>query len=347
MTSDANHESESAAAVQAFEAELPALAAAASEKLALDVRFECLGPGCENAALIEEYNLLFGRTFAALLDVGLLDRLGVEFDWFRRVLGRRGFEPEFFPRMLEAWVLALGSRLSPHLAIGLAKPLDSVRARFGEPVLEPAAAAVEAGAAEFARLLVARRRHDAAGLVLGRPGTPAGRVRSVVLPALAELGRLWERNEISVAEEHAATETCRYCLVRLYDEPLALPRQDRCGLVTCVPGEEHDIGAWLVAAELERTGWDVFYAGRSVPEDDVLRGLRATEAGAAFLSCQHVINLPAARRLVGRIARDLPRVRVVLGGHAANLAAERLVRPGVAVVNQFDEADRAAQGTDA
>jgi methylmalonyl-CoA mutase cobalamin-binding subunit len=347
MTKETNHAPGRAAAVQALEADLPGLAAAASEKLALDVRFECLGPGCDNAALIDEYNLLFGRTYAALLDVGLLDRLGVEFDWFRRVLGRRGFEPEFFPRMLEAWVMALGSRLSPHLATELAIPLDSLRRELDEPVPEPVTVAVDVAVAEFLGLLVARRRSEAAGFLLGVSGSPAERVRSVVLSALAELGRLWERDEMSVAEEHAATETCRYCLMRLYDEPLPPARPGRRGLVACVPGEEHDVGAWLVAAELERAGWDVFYAGRSVPESDIVRGLRSIEARAAFLSCQHVINLPSARRVVEHIGRELPGVKVVLGGHAASLAAQRLARPGVVTVDRFDRADAAARGLDA
>jgi methanogenic corrinoid protein MtbC1 len=128
----------------------------------------------------------------------------------------------------------------------------------------------------------------------------------------------------------------------MYDQLPEPEPAGRVGLVGCVPGEDHEIGAWLVGAELERRGWDVCYTGRGVPEDDLVRGLRSVKAEAAFLSVQHVTNLPATRQLVERLRRDLPEVIVVLGGRAASLAAERLARPGVAVVNQFDEADRAA-----
>ncbi|MFO7650850.1 MAG: cobalamin-dependent protein [bacterium] len=329
--------------VRALEAELPALAAAASEKLALDARFECLGPGCENAALVEEYNRLFGRTYAALLDAGLVEHLAGEFDWLARVLMRRGFEVGFFPHMLDAWVLALNSRLSRPAATELTGPLDVLKRRPAAGASQASTAAVAPEARAFLDLLRARRRRGATGFLLERSSrTPGDRVRTIVQPALAEVGRLWEQNEMSVAEEHAATEVCRYALMRMYDQLPEPAPAGRVGLVGCVPGEDHEVGTWLVGAELERRGWDICYIGRGVPEDDLVRGIRAVKAEAAFLSSQHVTNLPATRQLVERLRRDLPNVRVVLGGHAANLAAERLARPGVAVVNQFDEADRAA-----
>ncbi len=337
-------QSPSERAVASLEAQLPALAAAASEKLALDARFECLGPGCENAALVEEYSLLFGRTYAALLDVGLVGLLGGELEWIERVLIARGFEPGFFAHLLDAWILALDARLGRLDAAVLTGPLHQLKPIAGRPASEKPAPGLSAEARTFAGILLERNRRAAAVFLLERSDrTPESRVTAIVQSALAEIGRRWERNEISVVEEHAATEVCRYALVRMYDDLAEPGPADRSGLVGCVPGEDHEVGAWLVGVELERRGWSVCYTGRGVPEVDLVRGLRSTASEAAFLSVQHITNLPAARRLVETLRRELPGVKVVLGGYAANLAAERLARPGVVVVSRFDEADRAAR----
>ncbi len=324
--------------------QLPALAAVVNEKLVLDLRFDCLEPGCDNPALVQEYSLLFGRSYAALLELGLLELLPGELEWMKRVLTARGFATGLLVRMLDAWILAFDAQLGQRPAAALTRPLHQLKAVAAAPLREAPVAAISPEATAFAALLLDHRRRAAAGFLLERSGRSVPViVLDIVQPALAEIGRRWERNEISVIEEHAATEVCRYALMRLYDAASAGDATGPTGLVGCVPGEEHEFGAWLVAAELERNGWNVCYAGRSVPADDLIRGLGRPGIAAGFLSVQHIVNLPAARAVVERIVSELPAMKIVLGGRAAVLAAGRLQRPGVMVVGRFDEADRAAR----
>jgi len=160
----------------------------------------------------------------------------------------------------------------------------------------------------------------------------------VVLPALSHLGYLWETGEISVAGEHAATDICRYALYRLFDSldpdrPAGLK-----ALVACVPGEEHELGADIVAEYLRLKEWDVFSVGRSSPQEDVIEALRDFGPDVAFFSVTLLENLPAAHALAGEARRALPGLGVVLGGKAAVAATGVLAGPGVAVAEHFAEA---------
>ena len=67
-----------------------------------------------------------------------------------------------------------------------------------------------------------------------------GALRDVVLPALHEIGERWARGEISVAQEHYATELLAgrlRGLAREWDDGLG-PR----AVLACPSGERHDIG---------------------------------------------------------------------------------------------------------
>lgn len=77
----------------------------------------------------------------------------------------------------------------------------------------------------------------------------------VVQAAQHEIGRLWQENAISIAQEHQATAIAQVALAYLYD--LAPPALDngKKVLVACVEGELHEFPARLVADALDLAGF--------------------------------------------------------------------------------------------
>jgi methanogenic corrinoid protein MtbC1 len=312
------------------------------ERLAVDAEFHCAGIDCDQLGLSRHVNREFGRLLAAVYEFGLFDRLTVEVRWFVSMLSRHGFGPGYFGRMLEAWSVAIMSSIRLASARELAAPLDSLRGNLGlliesrrpEPVLS-------AEAKELVDLLRARRRREAAESVLAlvKSGPQLERVvEETVLSALKHLGFLWETGRITVADEHAATEICRYVLYRLFDgvetgKPVGLK-----ALAACVPGDEHELGVEIIGEYLRLNGWEVFVVGRSSPQEDILKALAEFRPDVAFFSATLVANLPAARALVMEAQKTLPGVGVVLGGAAAVAAASVLAGPGVAVADYFTDA---------
>jgi len=334
----------SARAATEFRAQMEELLVAVDERLELDLKFECAGPECGSPELSRHYNHWFGRLLLACYEFDLVDEVAGQMRWLSGVMGRRGFGPGYFGRLLEAWSLAFVSELPQSEAMELARPLDELRHNLGA-LVESAQAVPEptAEVAAFVRLLLARERRAAAEAVLRRRTPVIRTADELVLPALRHIGRLWEAARVSVADEHAATEMCRYVLYRLFDSVDPAPANGRKALVACVPGEEHEIGAELVSEHLRLGGWSTFAIGHSTPEDDTIAALRSYGPDIGVFSVTMIANLPAARRLIDAALAAKPGIGVVLGGRAAELAGPKLAGPRVVVVSHFNEADGAAQ----
>ena len=146
----------------------------------------------------------------------------------------------------------------------------------------------EASDATLARLyllhLLQRERDQAARIVLeARRGgmAPAQVCARIVMPALAEIGRMWHMHEASIADEHACTAATSAILAQLrLDSPRA-PSNGRRALCCAVGGDMHEIGIRVVADLLELDGWYVEYLGANTPAGEVVGSLEPDPATGA------------------------------------------------------------------
>ncbi|WP_169728885.1 cobalamin B12-binding domain-containing protein [Desulfatirhabdium butyrativorans] len=136
--------------------------------------------------------------------------------------------------------------------------------------------------------------------------------------AMYEIGRLWETNIITVADEHMATAITQYIMSLLYQE-MDIP-QETSGraVITGVQGELHQIGPNMVADVLEAEGWNVRFLGTNVPPDGILEAIDEHHAGLFGLSMTMFFHLPNVIELVRRIRTELHHVPacILLGGAA-------------------------------
>jgi MerR family transcriptional regulator, light-induced transcriptional regulator len=137
----------------------------------------------------------------------------------------------------------------------------------------------------------------------------------VVVPALVQVGELWSRGEISVADEHLATATLQTAITSIY--PLyPWPERGPRIVVACADGERHGIGARLVADLLALDGWDDLYLGAGVPPAALAAMVVERDVAAAALSATVPAALPALRRSIEAIRAAAPAVRILVGGRA-------------------------------
>lgn len=146
---------------------------------------------------------------------------------------------------------------------------------------------------------------------------------NVIQPAQHRIGRLWQENRITVAQEHLATAISHLVLAHLY--PL-LPREPENGLVAvvaCVPGELHDMGSRIAADFFEMSGYDVRFLGANVPVESLSAMVAESRADIVVLSVVMTFNLPGLRDVV-RAIRALPGVspRIIVGGPAIETVPE-------------------------
>jgi DNA-binding transcriptional MerR regulator len=94
-------------------------------------------------------------------------------------------------------------------------------------------------------------------------------LRDVVLPYLHALGERWERGQVTIAQEHFASNVIRGRLTGL-----ARGWGDGAGpraVVACAPDELHDLPALIFGIVLHRSGWSIDYFGASTPVGELVR----------------------------------------------------------------------------
>jgi methanogenic corrinoid protein MtbC1 len=178
----------------------------------------------------------------------------------------------------------------------------------------------------------------------------------IVVPLLRRVGRLWERGEITVAHEHAASVAVRQILgwmletFRAANESRGAAWRDTApALVAATPaGERHEFGALMVAVLAAAAGWRVAYLGGDLPAADIAAAARG--AGARVVAVSLVMPHDAAAleeelRALRRALAD--EVVLVAGGAGAEanaglLAALGAARPGRLAALGTWLADRAA-----
>jgi methanogenic corrinoid protein MtbC1 len=99
---------------------------------------------------------------------------------------------------------------------------------------------------------------------------PKSVYRNVLWPAMETLERMYRTDKINMATEHMATRISRTLADQLQAR---LDRQASNGrriLIACADGEPEELGAQMCADLFEAEGWEVYFLGGGVPNDEVL-----------------------------------------------------------------------------
>ena len=148
----------------------------------------------------------------------------------------------------------------------------------------------------------------------------------LIHPAQYEIGDLWYRGEISIADEHRATAIVEEVTLALPPTPArgSAPR-GKC-LLAAVGTEQHVVGLRLLNAALEDDGWAVTMLGGRTPGDglaDMVRSLRPKFVG---LSAGYLPNPEPLKATIEELKKL--RVPVLVGGPAFNRNASLWTRVG-------------------
>jgi methanogenic corrinoid protein MtbC1 len=139
---------------------------------------------------------------------------------------------------------------------------------------------------------------------------------ALVTPALYEVGRRWERAQIGVAEEHLATSVCEWVLFRLSGRRRRASASVRRAVVGCSEGEQHALGARIVAQVLAEHGWRVLHLGASTPVEAWAQVARARQPDLAIVCTTTASRLGPVPATVAAIKAVWPACRTVAGGQA-------------------------------
>jgi methanogenic corrinoid protein MtbC1/DNA-binding XRE family transcriptional regulator len=138
----------------------------------------------------------------------------------------------------------------------------------------------------------------------------------VLAPAQSELGSLWRRKRLSVAQEHLATEITLHEMGRLRQAFDVGARLGARVVVTTVAEDTHAVGARMLADFLLMDGWTVDYLGANTPTPDLVDFVRQRGAALVALSVTRAEFLPRASEAAMALRRLVPPPKVLVGGAA-------------------------------
>jgi methanogenic corrinoid protein MtbC1 len=259
--------------------------------------------------------------------------------WAARVLAARGIAPAFLVENL----LQIEVALAADLEVEERNVLRAVvRAGLDACAEMPEGAPPEMGGSRSPLVQALLSGQRSAAVTVAREMLRVGHTMidvyaDLLQEALYDVGRLWESNQITVAQEHMATAIVQYVMAQIYEaQPPPSMRRGRA-VITGVQGELHQVGAMMVADALEADGWDVRFLGTDVPHEAVLAAVIAHRAEILGISSTVLFSLPKVIQIVslvrGRLGAEAP--RILLGG-AAQRAAPDLWRQVGAVGSASD-----------
>lgn len=168
---------------------------------------------------------------------------------------------------------------------------------------------------------------------LGRGASVRDLQAMVVQAAQDEIGRLWQLNLVTIAQEHMATAISHLALAALFERAPARAAHGKRIAIACVEGELHDLPARLVADYLELDGFDVHFFGANVPHEDLVAMVRDESPDVIGLSVTMSFNVPALREAVSRLG-VVTTVPLIAGGRAIELSRAAALALGVEVAGK-------------
>ena len=136
-------------------------------------------------------------------------------------------------------------------------------------------------------------------------------------PALREVGRLWQENRITVADEHLATAITQALMSQLYAEMFSSGAAARRTLIAaCMDAERHEVGLRMVCDLLEMQGWDTTFLGATGPSDSLAAMVRERRPDVLALSVSLAPHVPRLARTIRGLRESLGEATpvIVVGG---------------------------------
>ena len=248
--------------------------------------------------------------------------------WAKEMLVARNIPVEDLVENLEVMLDVLGKELPTSMQIPAVDYLKSAIASLtlandNPSFLDPGQPLAEL-ANRYLSALLHYERHSASALILAAVENKVS-IKEIYChvfePCQYEIGRLWQSNVVSVAQEHYCTASTQLIMSQLYPYLFRSDRTSRGTIVAaCVSGELHEIGARMLCELLEMEGWNTIYLGANVPTAGIVDVLRDNHSDILAVSASMTFHIPAVREVIAAVRLASPETRILVGGYAFRIA---------------------------
>ncbi len=252
--------------------------------------------------------------------------------WAKVLYSSLGFKPDMLPTTLHCIRQALEETLPAEALPPMLPIIDQALASIdAAPVDAPGFLDEHAPMSDLARAyldaLLRADRQEASRLIL-EAVQGGSSIKEIYLNVFQrcqhEIGRLWQSNQISVAQEHYCTAATQLIMSQLYPYLFNTERRGRRLVATCVGGELHEIGMRMVADFFEMDGWDTYYLGANMPATSIVKAVQERQADVLGISATITSHVADVTELI-RVARASgvgDKVKILVGGYPFNISPD-------------------------
>jgi methanogenic corrinoid protein MtbC1 len=252
--------------------------------------------------------------------------------WAKVMLASRGVPDPYLATLLESMKESVRAELPPEFRDLPCEHLDlALRQLPTQPDEVPSFIEENNPFAPLATAYVAAllrgERDVASQLILDESGRGTA-VRDLYLhvfqPAQYELGRLWQLNQINVAQEHYCSAATQLIMSQLYPRIFGAKKNRGTLVAACVAGDLHEIGARMVSDLFEMDGWHTHYLGASVPTASIIQTVVRLKATVLALSATITYHVRAVAELIAAARRtpECASLKILVGGFPFKVAPD-------------------------
>jgi corrinoid protein of di/trimethylamine methyltransferase len=163
----------------------------------------------------------------------------------------------------------------------------------------------------------AKKAHAATQAALAAGTAPMDLIQESMVPAMDEVGRLFESEEYFVPELLLAARAMKSSLELL--KPLLAASGQKMAVrvvIGTVKGDLHDIGKNIVASMLEGSGFEVIDLGTDVSPERFVKAVEERNPHVVCMSALLTVTMPAMKITIDALksAGVRTRVKVLIGG---------------------------------
>ncbi len=137
---------------------------------------------------------------------------------------------------------------------------------------------------------------------------------NLIEPILVKIGEEWHNGQITIAEEHFATEFFQEQLLSILSSAVK-PFRSGTIMAGCMPGEQHQLGLIMLVIQLRMRGWNVVFMGPNLHLDRLDEIVHSLNPRLILLSA----TLPETASRVNDLAEVMKKINkpspaILLGG---------------------------------
>ncbi len=248
--------------------------------------------------------------------------------WSGRSFQARGLSLDYLKAELECLAAVLRDKLTTSVSDDVFAILDAGMAALDEPLgaeqglngndphqrlaLSYLQQVLEGNSRQATRLVLdAAQEHSMEDIYL-----------KVLMPAQAEVGRLWQAGELTIAEEHFVTATTDRVMAVLASSVSPRDRNGRTVVAAAVAGNAHQLGIRSVADFFDMAGWNAVHLGVDVPPQEIARAAQYFAADVVTLSVTMATQIKVLKQSITAVRKAAPSARVIVGGIALSVVPD-------------------------